>query len=303
MSSPTTPGALLRGPATVMLAAALWGTVGIASKALFVSADVGALSVGFFRLLIAGPGLFAVAGLTLGRNGLRIARRDLAVLFLLGLSQAGYQGLYFGAVERLGVTLATLNALCAAPVLVAVLAVVFLKEQIDTVLTLSIVLAAAGVACLIGFPSSIEADPASFQLGILMASGAALSYAVFALCARQLAPRYHPCTLIGFGFSVGAITLLPPTVTAGQALPDSGQAWGLIAYVGLVATCAAYALFLHGMRTTPATVSGILVLGEPMTAAILAWLIFNETLGPLGLLGAILLCAAVVLLARPWRHT
>jgi drug/metabolite transporter (DMT)-like permease len=37
---------------------------------------------------------------------------------------------------------------------------------------------------------------------------------------------------------------------------------------------------------------------EPLTAAVLAWLLFDERLGPLALVGAALLLGAVLLLAR-----
>jgi DME family drug/metabolite transporter len=65
-----------------------------------------------------------------------------------------------------------------------------------------------------------------------------------------------------------------------------------------VPTAVGYILFMHGMRTTPATVASVLTLVEPLTAAVLAWLLFDERLGPLALVGAALLLGAVVLLTR-----
>lgn len=56
-------------------------------------------------------------------------------------------------------------------------------------------------------------------------------------------------------------------------------------------------LFTFGMRQTSATTASIVALLEPLTAAGLAWLLFGERLGPLGLVGGALLLAAVTLLA------
>ena len=68
--------------------------------------------------------------------------------------------------------------------------------------------------------------------------------------------------------------------------------------MGCIPTALAYVLFQAGMRSTPATLTSILTLAEPLTAAILAWLIFGERLSPLGILGALLLLCTIFLLAR-----
>ena len=76
------------------------------------------------------------------------------------------------------------------------------------------------------------------------------------------------------------------------------MSWGLLLYLGVVPTALAYLLFTIGMRTTVATVASLVTLIEPLTAAGLAWLLFDERLGPLALVGAALLLGAVFLLTR-----
>jgi len=46
----------------------------------------------------------------------------------------------------------------------------------------------------------------------------------------------------------------------------------------------------------PATAAGVVSLLEPLTATTLGVLVFGERLGPIGLAGAVLLLAALVLL-------
>jgi DME family drug/metabolite transporter len=65
-----------------------------------------------------------------------------------------------------------------------------------------------------------------------------------------------------------------------------------------VPTALAYVCFLAGMRHTTATVATIATLIEPLTSTTLAWLLFGERLGPLGLLGGALLLGAIGLLYR-----
>ncbi|MBB4267266.1 DMT family transporter [Roseospira visakhapatnamensis] len=290
------------GLALVALAALLWGTVGIASRFLFDLSTLDPLTVGAWRLVLAAP-LMAVLAARL--PGGPLDRRDIGALVLLGLSQAAYQGLYFGAVARVGVTLATLLALCAAPVLVALLARLVLREPLGARTLVAVALSVVGVALLVGVPGPMSAGAATVGVGVAMAGAAAVSYAVFTLTSRALARRHHPFRIIALGFGVGAVVLAAlagaARLTGGAPLwPDSAVAWGVVLYMGLVPTALAYGLFLWGMRRATATGSAVVVLLEPLTAAVLAWGLFGERLGPLGLIGGALLLGAVALLAA-WR--
>jgi DME family drug/metabolite transporter len=57
---------------------------------------------------------------------------------------------------------------------------------------------------------------------------------------------------------------------------------------------------VSGLRQVPASVATVATLLEPLTSAVLAWLLFGERLGRAGIVGALLLGSAmVVLIARP----
>ena len=286
----------LAGVAFIALAAMLWGTAGIASRLLFEAGDTHPLLVGLVRLAMAGPVTLALGMLVGGR--FRITKPDIPLLGLLACSQAAYQGLYFGAVARAGVTLSTMIALCSAPILLTLLAGLILGERVGARGLLAFAAAVTGGVLLVGFPgTALKADPA-FTVGIAMAIGAALSYAVFALVARVLSPRIGPFMLVGIAFSAGALLLAPIAFAMAGATfrpPTMTEIAGFV-WLGLATTALAYVLFFRGMRETTATVSGVVVLAEPLTAAILAWLLFGETLGPAGLVGALLLLAGTVLL-------
>jgi len=72
--------------------------------------------------------------------------------------------------------------------------------------------------------------------------------------------------------------------------------WALLLYLGMVPTALAFVVFLTGMEHTTATVVSIITLLEPLTATALAWLLFDEQLGVVGVLGAALLLGAIGLL-------
>lgn len=278
----------------VACAAMLWGTVGIAAKTVQTLAPIHPLAIGFWRIAFAVPVLVLVGWHRLGPQLFWIDRRDLPIMLLLAAATALYQVFYFAAVAAAGVALATLVTICSAPVMVAVLASALGMERPTLRLVATLAAAVTGTAMMVGGPGEAAADAASALRGALLALGSALGFAVFALCSRRLAPDHPPARLIVFGFGGGAVLLAPFAAAAGLAVSSGAAGWGVLLYLGLVPTGLAYVLFFSGMRRVPATVASIVTLLEPLTATLLAWALFGERLGALGMAGAGLLLAALV---------
>ncbi|NTU83663.1 MAG: EamA family transporter [Chloroflexales bacterium] len=285
-----------RGVFLIALSATLWGTVGIATQALYTISEANPLSVGFFRLAFAAPALLVATWLTLGPQALRARGRDLWVMLGVGAAMAIYQVSYFAAIARLGVSVAVLVALCTCPVMVALLSAPLLKERLTSRVLLAMVLALGGTALLVGGGPGLGDSPGQTLAGVLLALGAGLSYALVTMGSRALAGRYHPLQPISIGFAAGALLLLPFALAGGLVLSYPPVGWLLLLHLGLVPTALGYVLFLRGLRTTSATVASILTLLEPLTSTALAWTLFGERLGPLGVIGAALLIGAMAML-------
>jgi DME family drug/metabolite transporter len=161
---------------------------------------------------------------------------------------------------------------------------------------LALVCAVGGTALLVGVPSSGADIQQANLIGVLLALGAGLSYAVVTLCSRALARRYHPLQPITVGIAAGSLMLLPFALAAGLVLSYPPAGWALLVHLGVLPTALGYLLFLSGLRTTTATVASIATLLEPLTSAALAWVVFQERLGPFGILGGLLLLGAMALL-------
>lgn len=284
----------------VAMAAALWGTVGVASKLLYGNTEISPVFVGFVRLALASPLLLILSLATVGRRTFAFAGREFGAIVMIGVSMALYQLFYFTAVATTGVAIATLVTICTAPLMVALLASVLLGERLTAPVIGALGIGIAGTAMLVGVPSDVGVTQAAVLAGTAWALGSAVSFAVFTLFSRVLAPRHHPFTLIGIGLGAGALMLLPVALFH---LPASVPAQGLwlMLYIGLVPTGFAYVIFFAGMKHAGATVASIAALTEPLTATLLAWLMFDERLGALGLIGAALLVGAMALLTRSTR--
>ncbi len=280
----------------IVLTAFLWGTIGLTAQSLYNVADLGALGIIFYRLVIAIPVLGLALVSLLGRRALTFRKADLGVVFLMGVAFALFQLGYFAAVARTGVAAATLITICTAPVLVALLSAAFLRERLGTRVLSSLALAVVGTALLVDVQPPALAVEGQWALGYLSALGAALSYALMVLSSRRLAAHYHPLQATALAFTVAVLVLLPFSLQA-ITVQLSPAAWGLLLYLGLVPTALGYVLFVVGMRTTEATVASIVTLLEPLTATLLAWLLLGEQLGIWGALGGILLLTAIVRLS------
>ena len=297
---------MLLGLVLIAIAAASWGTTGATMTLLSREAAASPLLVGWSRLAIAAP-VLVLAAAGAARFGARPARRpwpslaDLPLCAALGLAMAAYQVCYFRAVTLVGVAPAALLAICSAPLLIAVLAALFLGERLTRLVRLSLGMAVAGTALLVVGPRGFSEIAGHFGLGALLALGAGVSYAVYAVAAKGLLARVTPLAVSAITFALAALFLAPALL--GETAPTRALAagWPLLLYLGLGPTAVAYVLFTAGLGRVPATAAGIVSLLEPLTATTLGLLVFGERLGPVGITGALLLLAALALLTTARR--
>ncbi|TBW48519.1 EamA family transporter [Marinobacter halodurans] len=291
--------AAVRGAILIAIAAALWATTSIAAKTLFTHSDLAPLTLAFLRLCIACPFFGFLMWRSRKPGDLRPGRGLLAGLVGLGLLQAVYQGAYLWAVDLTGAGIATLITLCFAPVLVAIAAAPLLGERPTLRTVLALISAIVGTLMLV---SGDITDPDAARLGgVMIAVLAATAYAAFTLTSRRVSGNGPVFGKAFVCFTTGAVVLAPVVWVSGGAdglTALDGLDWMLIAYIGIVPTCLGYVCFFRGMETTPATTSSIIVTLEPLFAAMLAWMILGESLGMLGMIGALVLTVSVLVASR-----
>ena len=300
---------MIQGALLIALAALLWATTGIVAKFLFTGSELQAIALGFLRLVVALPFFFvlmlreqtaeAQSARTQLRSPWKLSPKALVPLLALGVFQAFYQGSYLLAVDLTGAGIATLIALCLAPVLVAIMAAPLLGEKPGAVTILALMAAIAGTAMLV--ISDMDSAGELRLAGILIAVLAAFVYAGFTLTSRYSSTGAPVFTTAFICFLTAAVVLLPVVWLIGgfdgMASLTVGQ-WLMVVYIGVVPTCIGYLSFFAGMRTTPATLSSIIVTLEPLVVALLAWIFLGEILGLAGITGAVILTAAVIVASQ-----
>jgi DME family drug/metabolite transporter len=184
-----------------------------------------------------------------------------------------------------------------APVLVATLSVILLRERPDRMIIGAIAFAAIGTV-VIALNGAATANPATFQAGILWSFACMIGYASYIVLVRQLAAGIHPLELVALSATGGFAVLSVVSSVVGVKLPELAGKDLLLpglqfAYLALIATCLAYALFVSGVRATSATTGSLGALAMPPTATILAALLLNQIPTIEVVIGQVLLMSAM----------
>ncbi len=276
----------------VMLASVLWGTGNVFAKSLYAVAETNAFSVAFLRMGISIPALLLVCWLSLGQRMWVFRAQDLPLMLGTGTLVALYQVSFYASLPRIAVSIATVLALCSAPVIVAVLSLLITRERPTKPTLLALLCALLGTVLLV----NLQADDIQTDLlGAGLALLAGFLYALNILVSRSLGARAqaHPLQTALVGFAFGAVILFVIALNAGLVLTYPVTGWLRLAYLGLVPTAIGYGIYYWGMRTTTAAAASIATLLEPLTSALIAVIWLNEPLSPQALIGAALLMTAM----------
>lgn len=124
--------------------------------------------------------------------------------------------------------------------------------------------------------------------------------ALVLLAARLLPEAILPDALVGRG---GLFLGMPALLDGGSAGRDLGAAgaWLLLLALGAGPTALGFGLYGASLAKLPAGTANLLVSSEPIFAALAAYLLLGERLGPGAMAGAGLVLAAILLLTLPGR--
>jgi drug/metabolite transporter (DMT)-like permease len=172
-----------------------------------------------------------------------------------------------------------------------VLASVFLGERLDAARVAALAVASVGLALTIGGGTGTP-------LGIALALGAALIYAVYIVVGTRLLrdlDALAASSLICAAAAASFAVLATVNAAAGGWLPVVGLA--------LVSTALAIAAFFAGLRRLGATLTSVISTLEPVVSVVLAASVLGERIGALQALGgAIVVGTAAWLALRPSRR-
>jgi drug/metabolite transporter (DMT)-like permease len=285
----------MRNPALPLLAAAvtmiLWASAFIVIRSTGVHYSPGPLALG--RLAAGSVALSLVAAL----RPRRFPRgRPLLLIIGYGVLWFGVYAVLVNAAERhldAGTTALVVNV---GPILIAVLAGLYLQEGFPRGLITGLVIAFAGVATIAIATSTGHHD----GLGVLLALGAAALYAAGVLLQKQALTDVDPFTATWLGCLAGTVACLPyaPGLLTELRTAPGSATLGLV-YLGLFPTAIAFATWAYALQRMSAgslSSSSYLV---PGIAVLLSWLFLGEVPAPLAFAGGALCLLGVAVTRLP----
>jgi len=288
---PSTAAAAQGRPWRMVAGGVLLGTLGV-----FVQeAAQDPLTTVWFRCAFGALALAAWAAAT-GRLGeLRLDRRGLLIALGSGSLTVLNWSLFFTAIERTSIAVATV-VFHVQPFWVMALAAWWLHEPVSRRQWAATALALVGLTLAMGiFGHGAMALEPSYLWGVAMCLGGSLTYAVVTLVARS-AGTVSPLAMAWWQCLAGTVLTLPWMLWHG--LPPLGASWAWLVGLGVVHTGLAYVLLFAGMAGLAAGRIAVLQFVYPITAVIVDWAVYGRALDRVQLLGVGLMAAA--LLATRW---
>jgi drug/metabolite transporter, DME family len=276
------------------VAAVLWGTIGPAVAIVSEHTSLTPLQTSYWRLLVAIVPVTALA-LFLSRGRGRPTRAAVVGGLAVGVLTAASQLSYFAAVADSGIAIPTLIASGLGPILTAAGQTVIFKERPDVRTLLVMAVALSGLALLV-----LDGPAEVTGVGVLLSIASAVAYAAYVLAAGPVSRRMDVTALNTAAIAGGVLAMLPfVLLTGGPGLAGSAAGWGALLYLGLVVSGFSYALYFSAARSLPGTHITIMVLIEPVVAALIAVAFFDEGLTLGVVVGGLLMLGAVASLRAP----
>ena len=231
--------------------------------------------------------------------------RMLALVVAHGLiGVAALQWTYFVAIDRLPVGMALLLEY-QAPVLVALWARFGQGEQVRPRLWLGLVLAVGGLAAATEVWEGAKFD----GIGVLAGLAAAICFAGYFLIGEAGVGALDPLRVILWSFGVATVALnivnpitgfdsgpLTRHVSLQGGLAGAGvPLWLVLGWVVLLGTLVPFFAELFALSFIRATTVTVIALLEPIGVSALGWIWFDESLGPVAIVGCLAVVAGIVI--------
>lgn len=187
----------------------------------------------------------------------------------------------------------------AAPVLIALGSVLFLKERLRWPQVLGVALALAGVVHVVVRGQWLALGQIAFVVGDLWIVGCTVSWAAYAMLQKYWPSALSATARLALTCWGGVLTLLPFGLWEWHhSGPPAPQAAGLVLAAALGPGVVAYWIYGWAQRVLGASrVAVVLYLG-PLWAALVAWGVLNEPPGWHHLAGAALILPGVFLVTQ-----
>lgn len=287
------------GIAAVVVTVVLWASAFVGIRAIGPTFSPGALTLG--RLAVAAVVLGALVLPQLAKSRLLPRGREWWPILGYGVMWFGGYNVALNAAEHLldaGTAALLINV---NPILVAIMAGLFLKEGFPRWLIIGSLVAFGGVA-MIALGSGSGERSTTDVAGVLLCLLAAALAAVSVIIQKPVLRKFPAGQATWFGIMVGAVCCLP---FSGQLVSELQSAplpatLGLV-YLGVFPTAIAFTTWAYALSMIDAGKLAATTYLVPGTTILISWLLLSEVPAVLGLVGGMVCLVGVGLTRRRSR--
>lgn len=284
--APARPRHLLAIGALAM-AGSLWGTGFLFGK--IAMEEMTAAENVAFRLVTGAILLTPIAV----RNWKPFRGRELAILLFAATVGIPVQFL----IQFVGLALTTVShaslIVGVIPVMLAAASAVILHERLHGLEYGALAISAIGAVLIALSSRQILSGPQPSLHGDFLVFLSMCAATANILCSKRLVASHGALPVTATTIILGTVLLVAWVEwTAPVRFHFSVKAWGAAVAQGVLATAAAYLFWNWGLGQVPAGKAGVFLNFEPVIGAMLGVVILHERLGPLALLGGILIIGA-----------
>jgi drug/metabolite transporter (DMT)-like permease len=280
--------------AAVSVTLVFWASAFVAIRHLGEDFTPGSLSLG--RLLVGALALGLVAAPQL-KGKPKPTGREWGSIVTIGVLWFGVYNVSLNEGEH-HVDAGTASMLLqVSPIIIAVLATVFLSEKFTTYLAVGLALAFAGVV-LIGTADSGDGGDRDL-VGVLLCVVAAAVYSISVILQKPLVARLSALVVTWLACTVGAIVCLPfagQLVDDVRAAPTSSILW--VVYLGVFPTAIAFTTYAYALRHMSASSLGVTTYLVPPITIVMGLVFLSETPPSVAYAGGVLALLGVAVARR-----
>ena len=257
-------------------------------------AEAGPSAIGFWRMIFALPLLALIARRESGGVG-----PTGWILGLAGVAFALDLAFWHYGIALTSVAKATILS-NLTPVIVTGVAWLVFREKVRPLFLTAVALAVGG-ACLMTLARDPGLPGVNPPLGDAFSAMTAVWYALYFLAVQRARQTRGAAQVMFWSSLTAAPLLLAASAALGERfLPATPVGWAACVGLGIVHATGQGAI-AWALGRLPASVTSVVVLVQPVVAAVLGWLLFGEVFGPGQMLGGAIALTGVVLAQRAAR--
>lgn len=277
------------GAPVAALAAVALANVALAFGPLFVRlGDVGPVAAGFWRLALAAPVLL-IAAFAMGEKPIGSAKGMWWLLGIAGLAFAADLASWHIGIVRTTLANSTLFG-NSATLIYPIYGFIAARMWPSRPQAAALLLAAVGGGLLLGRSAELSSRHLAGDLFCLLAG---VLYAVYFIFMARVRKVMAPVPAL----ALSSLATIPPLlilalVLGEQVLPHN---WWPLVGLAVVSQLIGQGLMIYALGHLSPLIVGIALLIQPMVAATIGWVVYDERLAAADMLGAVLVAVALVL--------